>query len=63
MCVGVCVCARLEQETAEKIAVKQCLLELNSKHKCHWTREIQIMKKSVIKQTFSHFKASYTKIP
>ncbi|XP_062319721.1 inhibitor of nuclear factor kappa-B kinase subunit alpha-like [Osmerus eperlanus] len=33
------------QETAEKIAVKQCLLELNSKHRCHWSREIQIMKK------------------
>uniref|UniRef100_A0A8B9HVE0 Inhibitor of nuclear factor kappa-B kinase subunit alpha n=1 Tax=Astyanax mexicanus TaxID=7994 RepID=A0A8B9HVE0_ASTMX len=33
------------QETAEKIAVKLCRLELNAKNKDRWSREIQIMKK------------------
>ncbi|XP_056326627.1 inhibitor of nuclear factor kappa-B kinase subunit alpha [Danio aesculapii] len=33
------------QETSEKIAVKLCRLELNSKNKDRWSREIQIMKK------------------
>ncbi|XP_056148393.1 inhibitor of nuclear factor kappa-B kinase subunit alpha-like [Lampris incognitus] len=32
-------------ETSEKIAVKLCRLELNSKNKVRWSREIQIMKK------------------
>uniref|UniRef100_A0A669BKM4 Inhibitor of nuclear factor kappa-B kinase subunit alpha n=1 Tax=Oreochromis niloticus TaxID=8128 RepID=A0A669BKM4_ORENI len=32
-------------ESGEKIAVKLCRLELNSKNKDRWTREIQIMKK------------------
>lgn len=32
-------------ETGEKIAVKLCRLELNSKNKDRWSREIQIMKK------------------
>lgn len=32
-------------ETAEKIAVKQCLHDLNPKLRHHWSREIQIMKK------------------
>lgn len=35
------------QETSEKIAVKLCRLELNSKNKDRWSREIQIMKKCV----------------
>lgn len=35
----------LEQESGEKIAVKLCRLELNSKNKDRWGREIQIMKK------------------
>uniref|UniRef100_A0A665UG37 Inhibitor of nuclear factor kappa-B kinase subunit alpha n=1 Tax=Echeneis naucrates TaxID=173247 RepID=A0A665UG37_ECHNA len=33
------------QELGEKIAVKLCRLELNSKNKDRWSREIQIMKK------------------
>uniref|UniRef100_A0A8C3AM54 Inhibitor of nuclear factor kappa-B kinase subunit alpha n=1 Tax=Cyclopterus lumpus TaxID=8103 RepID=A0A8C3AM54_CYCLU len=33
------------QELREKIAVKLCRLELNSKNKDRWAREIQIMKK------------------
>uniref|UniRef100_G3NU66 Inhibitor of nuclear factor kappa-B kinase subunit alpha n=1 Tax=Gasterosteus aculeatus aculeatus TaxID=481459 RepID=G3NU66_GASAC len=33
------------QESGEKIAVKLCRLELNSKNKDRWGREIQIMKK------------------
>lgn len=33
------------QETSEKIAVKLCRLELNTKNKDRWSREIQIMKK------------------
>ncbi|KAA0717953.1 Inhibitor of nuclear factor kappa-B kinase subunit alpha [Triplophysa tibetana] len=33
------------QETSEKIAVKLCRLELNSKNKDRWSREVQIMKK------------------
>ncbi|XP_065152805.1 inhibitor of nuclear factor kappa-B kinase subunit alpha [Paramisgurnus dabryanus] len=33
------------QENSEKIAVKLCRLELNSKNKDRWSREIQIMKK------------------
>ncbi|XP_029570069.1 inhibitor of nuclear factor kappa-B kinase subunit alpha isoform X1 [Salmo trutta] len=32
-------------ETSEKIAVKLCRLELNSKNRERWSREIQIMKK------------------
>ncbi|XP_010868508.1 inhibitor of nuclear factor kappa-B kinase subunit alpha [Esox lucius] len=32
-------------ETSEKIAVKMCRLELNSKNRERWSREIQIMKK------------------
>uniref|UniRef100_A0A3Q3WPV4 Inhibitor of nuclear factor kappa-B kinase subunit alpha n=1 Tax=Mola mola TaxID=94237 RepID=A0A3Q3WPV4_MOLML len=32
-------------ESGEKIAVKRCHLELNSKNKKRWSREIQIMKK------------------
>uniref|UniRef100_A0A673AL47 Inhibitor of nuclear factor kappa-B kinase subunit alpha n=1 Tax=Sphaeramia orbicularis TaxID=375764 RepID=A0A673AL47_9TELE len=32
-------------DTGEKIAVKLCRLELNSKNKGRWSREIQIMKK------------------
>lgn len=32
-------------ESGEKIAVKLCRLELNSKNKDRWSREIQIMKK------------------
>lgn len=32
-------------ETEENIAVKQCLHDLNSKLRQHWSREIQIMKK------------------
>ncbi|XP_029031829.1 inhibitor of nuclear factor kappa-B kinase subunit alpha-like [Betta splendens] len=32
-------------ETGEKIAMKLCRLELNSKNKDRWSREIQIMKK------------------
>lgn len=32
-------------ESGEKIAVKLCRLELNSKNKDRWGREIQIMKK------------------
>lgn len=35
----------LEQVMEEKIAVKLCRLELNSKNKDRWSREIQIMKK------------------
>lgn len=35
------------QETSEKIAVKLCRLELNTKNKDRWSREIQIMKKCV----------------
>lgn len=38
-----CMCS--QQESGEKIAVKLCRLELNSKNKDRWTREIQIMKK------------------
>lgn len=37
-----CVCVK---ETSEKIAVKLCRLELNSKNRERWSREIQIMKK------------------
>uniref|UniRef100_A0A3Q3J3F1 Protein kinase domain-containing protein n=1 Tax=Monopterus albus TaxID=43700 RepID=A0A3Q3J3F1_MONAL len=33
------------QESGEKIAVKICRMELNSKNKDRWSREIQIMKK------------------
>ncbi|XP_056617137.1 inhibitor of nuclear factor kappa-B kinase subunit alpha [Triplophysa dalaica] len=33
------------QESSEKIAVKLCRLELNSKNKDRWSREVQIMKK------------------
>lgn len=36
-----------EQESGEKMAVKLCRLELNSKNKERWSREIQIMKKWV----------------
>lgn len=35
------------QESGEKMAVKLCRLELNSKNRERWSREIQIMKKSV----------------
>lgn len=35
----------LKQESGDKIAVKLCRLELNSKNKDRWSREIQIMKK------------------
>lgn len=35
----------VEQESGEKIAIKLCRLELNSKNKDRWSREIQIMKK------------------
>lgn len=34
-----------EQESGEKMAVKLCRLELNSKNRERWSREIQIMKK------------------
>lgn len=34
-----------DQESGEKMAVKLCRLELNSKNKERWSREIQIMKK------------------
>ena len=34
-----------EQESGEKIAVKRCHLELNSRNKKRWSKEIQIMKK------------------
>lgn len=36
-----------DQESGEKMAVKLCRLELNSKNKERWSREIQIMKKWV----------------
>uniref|UniRef100_A0A673AKC0 Inhibitor of nuclear factor kappa-B kinase subunit alpha n=1 Tax=Sphaeramia orbicularis TaxID=375764 RepID=A0A673AKC0_9TELE len=39
------ICLYLGQDTGEKIAVKLCRLELNSKNKGRWSREIQIMKK------------------
>lgn len=42
---GFMPCLCLEQESGEKIAVKLCRLELNSKNKDRWSREIQIMKK------------------
>lgn len=35
------------QELGEKIALKLCRLELNSKNRDRWSREIQIMKKCV----------------
>lgn len=44
---GFMPCLCLEQESGEKIAVKLCRLELNSKNKDRWSREIQIMKKWV----------------
>uniref|UniRef100_A0A667WZ75 Inhibitor of nuclear factor kappa-B kinase subunit alpha n=1 Tax=Myripristis murdjan TaxID=586833 RepID=A0A667WZ75_9TELE len=39
-------------ETGEKIAVKLCRLELNSKNKDRWSREIQIMKNWLLFLTF-----------
>lgn len=36
-----------DQESGEKMAVKLCRLELNSKNRDRWSREIQIMKKWV----------------
>lgn len=42
----------LFQETQEKIAVKLCRLELTPRNKDRWSREIQIMKKSVDFLTF-----------
>ena len=47
LCLGFIPCLCLEQESGEKIAVKLCRLELNSKNKDRWSREIQIMKKWV----------------
>lgn len=46
--LGFIPCLCLEQELGEKIAVKLCRLELNSKNKDRWGREIQIMKKWVL---------------
>lgn len=43
--IGFITCMCLEQESGEKIAVKLCRLDLNSKNKDRWSREIQIMKK------------------